>query len=153
MPPPGNRISNWIRNTARSQKTFVKFAIVGASGVVVNEFVYYAMTRFAHLPYIPSQAIGVELAIVNNFIWNDSMTFKNSPVQSISKIHRFGKYNLLSLMTFAVNLVVFAILLSLHVWDIYASILAIVASFGLNYFGSAKWAWRPKKEPQSGSTA
>jgi dolichol-phosphate mannosyltransferase len=143
LPESGLRgFAQSVRNLIRKQKTFIKFALVGASGVLVNEGVYYILTRYAGLPYIPSQAVGIELAIINNFTWNDSFTFKGALPHNKSKRARFIRYNLLSLVTFTLNLVIFAILLSLHVWDIYASLLAIIASFGLNYLGSSKWAWR-----------
>jgi dolichol-phosphate mannosyltransferase len=142
--PSGNRIRNFITR----ERALVRFALVGASGVLVNEGVLYALTRFLKFPDIPAQAIGVELAIISNFLLNDRLTFASAPRHN-SKLSRFAKYNLVSLITFSVNLIVFALLLAAKVFDIYASIIAIVAAFGLNYFGSSRWAWKAHKQSRS----
>jgi dolichol-phosphate mannosyltransferase len=135
-----------INSFLRRERAFIKFALVGASGLLVNEGVLYGLTRFGHLPEVPSQAIGIELSIINNFIWNDALTFKGN-ASGVSRWKRFSKYNLLSLITFAINLLIFTYLVSANVFDIYASIIAIIAAFGLNYFGSSRWAWRKHQKP------
>jgi putative flippase GtrA len=141
-----------VKNLTRKHRTFLKFALVGASGVLVNEIVLFLLTRGKILPDIPAQAIGVELSIINNFIWNDRFTFRHRKNTSASKLHRFAKYNFLSLLTFAVNLTIFSVLIYFNFFDIYSSIIAIIAAFGINYFGSSKWAWRQRYDVSSDST-
>ncbi|MHB1908840.1 MAG: GtrA family protein [Nitrososphaerales archaeon] len=149
----GASISKFIRSpkeTILTEKRLFKFVLVGASGVVVNELVLILLQ--AAIGKIVAQGVGVELSIINNFVWNDTFTFKLETKDQqglINKLRRLGKYNLLSLGTFALNLVVYAILLSFGWWYIAASLFAVAVSFVFNYFGSSRWAWKNKPVAQS----
>ena len=69
------RVLDWARRKIFST-TFLKFGIVGASGVAVNCGIAY-LGYIAGLSDILSLAIGVETAILNNFTWNDLWTFRH----------------------------------------------------------------------------
>ena len=69
------RVLDWARREIFST-TFLKFGIVGASGVVVNYGIAY-LGYIAGLSDILSLSIGVETAILNNFTWNDLWTFRH----------------------------------------------------------------------------
>jgi len=69
------RVLDWARRKILTT-TFLKFAIVGASGVAVNYGIAY-LGYVAGLSDIISLAIGVEAAILNNFTWNDLWTFRH----------------------------------------------------------------------------
>jgi dolichol-phosphate mannosyltransferase len=127
---------------------------VGASGTVINEVLLYSLR--AILGLILAQAVGVELSIINNFIWNDSFTFRqerNEPIglndqQQKGKLFRLSKYNLLSIGTFALNLITYTLVLSElgKAWYIVASLAAILVAFIFNYLGSSRWAWKQRSE-------
>src|SRR5215470_6882596 len=51
-----------------------KFLLVGAIGVLVNSFALLVFFQWAHLPLVAASALATELAIVNNFCWNDRWT-------------------------------------------------------------------------------
>ena len=57
---------------------FVRFAAVGLSGVVVDMGVLYLLSDPSTLGWglTRSKIIAAELAIINNFIWNDAWTFR-----------------------------------------------------------------------------
>lgn len=144
--------------TMREEKTVFKFMIVGASGTGVNVAVLYLLHGIIGL--VLAQAFGIEISIVNNFIWNDSFTFRYTTTESegrkIGRLYRFVKYNVLSLGTAALNLAVFYLLtfpLGLRQGYLYlgSSLLAVLVAFVFNYFGSSRWAWsQPSK--QTGAT-
>jgi len=50
---------------------FLKFLLVGASGVVVNEGLYFLLTRYAGLPDTIALAIAIETSVISNFIFNE----------------------------------------------------------------------------------
>jgi len=56
---------------------FLKFAVVGVIGTIVDFGIYSILTRGFGLYYIYATAISVFLAIVNNFFLNKYWTFKN----------------------------------------------------------------------------
>lgn len=56
---------------------FVKFGIVGGSGVVVNVGLLHAFTAYAKLDYRIASIAAIECAVVNNFLWNYFWTWKD----------------------------------------------------------------------------
>lgn len=149
-------VSRFFRSpvkTIREEKRLVTFLIVGASGAVINELLLFVLRPV--LGPIIAQAIGVEVSIVNNFIWNDTFTFgdmsKGAVGRSANKLYRLLKYNALSLGTFALNLAVYSTLIYFGVWYIAASLIAVIVSFIFNYLGSSRWAWKSKAGSPSGA--
>ena len=69
------KILNWIRRKIFS-KTFLKFGVVGGSGVVVNYLCYWVLLEFAGLNHLVASALATEAAILNNFTFNDLWTFR-----------------------------------------------------------------------------
>lgn len=56
---------------------FVKFGMVGGSGVVVNVGLLHAFTAFAKMDYRIASILAIECAVVNNFLWNYFWTWKD----------------------------------------------------------------------------
>lgn len=56
-------------------RQFVKFAIVGASGMVVNFLVAHALQRTTSLSWFADFAIGFMLGGISNYIFNRLWTF------------------------------------------------------------------------------
>ena len=131
------------KNTVKQYSTIVKFGTVGASGVAVNLIVLTLLKTV--IPILAANAIAQELSIINNFVWNDRFTFRSANASSgsaLPRLFRFVKYNLVSLLSLAVNETVFYF--AYYHWGIYfisSSLLAIAAAFVVNYFGSSRWAW------------
>jgi dolichol-phosphate mannosyltransferase len=63
----------WIR--LHSSKTFIKFAIVGLSGVVVNLCFFTLFLMMGMNKYLASP-LAIELSIVSNFLLNNYWTFR-----------------------------------------------------------------------------
>lgn len=131
------------REAVRQYSTLVSFALVGASGICVNLLV---LTIFkALVGALIANAIAQEVSIASNFAWNDRFTFRNrskaSKFIALPKFYRFIKYNLVSLLSFAVNETVFYLTFSHGIFYIYSSLIAIATAFVVNYVGSSRWAW------------
>ena len=62
---------------ARPVVRFVKFGMVGGSGVVVNVGLLHAFTAFAKMDYRIASILAIECAVVNNFLWNYFWTWKD----------------------------------------------------------------------------
>lgn len=127
----------------RQYSTLASFALVGASGVGVNLLV---LTLFKPIiGALVANALAQEVSIASNFVWNDRFTFRTRAgagrYLTLSRLKRFTKYNLVSLLSFAVNETVFYLVYSHGVFYIYSSLIAIATAFVVNYFGSSRWAW------------
>lgn len=56
--------------------SFVKYALVGVVGLVVDMGLFYVFYEILHINYIVSNLMSSSLAVVNNFILNSIFTFK-----------------------------------------------------------------------------
>jgi dolichol-phosphate mannosyltransferase len=56
---------------------FVKFGIVGASGVVVNMGALFVLKEFAGVPYFVASILAIELSIISNFTINLLWTWRD----------------------------------------------------------------------------
>jgi len=118
---------------------FIKFGIVGAIGVVVNEgLLILFQSEGVYLLY--AGAVAIEISILSNFILNDLWTFRDR--RSGHAAVRLVKFNVLMLAGLVVNLAV------LDVGTVYfgihyaiANLVGIAAAFFLRYALSVKYAW------------
>jgi putative flippase GtrA len=80
------------------QKRFLKFAIVGFSGSVVDFGVFNLLLSFVGLSSTVSQAISFALAVINNFIWNRLWTYPETRKSGALKpFIQFGIVNVIGL--------------------------------------------------------
>jgi dolichol-phosphate mannosyltransferase len=130
---------------------FVRFGMVGLSGVVVDMAVLYLL----HSPASPlglawgltrSKILASEVAILNNFVWNDRWTFSDlaGGQHSIGQwAKRFLKFNLICLLGLTLNVAVLNLLFNLfHVNEYAANLLAIVLVTFWNFWINLKLNWR-----------
>lgn len=123
---------------ADSLSELVRFGVVGTSGVVVNNAVLFLFHGVLMWPLIPASVLAVEVAIVNNFIWNDRWTFSNRTQTSF----RFLRFNLVSLGGLVVNTGVLAALVALAgIHYLAANLVAIGAAMGWNFSVNSRWTW------------
>jgi dolichol-phosphate mannosyltransferase len=125
----------------------LKFMLVGASGIFVNEFFLWFLTEISGLYYLVSSLISIEIAIISNFILNEFWTFRDMSRKSqknkdISK--RFLKYNILNIGGMIINIVGLYFFTSLGIYYLISNVIAIGIGFLWNYFFSLKWAWKSK---------
>jgi dolichol-phosphate mannosyltransferase len=130
----------WIR--LWSARTFIKFCIVGASGVAVNLSAFSALLAWGANPYIASP-VAVELSVLSNFLLNNAWTFRYR-----RKAEHIGirglKFNVVSLLSLAVTFGVFVILskllpqLPLRI----DQLVAIAPATAINYFLNSYWTFQ-----------
>jgi len=81
----------------RDKQRFIKFAVVGFTGYLINATVLEVFYRLGFTPAI-SAAIGAEFAIMSNFTLNNFWTFKEKKITGIKNvILKFGQFNLTSI--------------------------------------------------------
>jgi dolichol-phosphate mannosyltransferase len=118
-----------------------KFALVGLSGLLVNEVLLYLLTEFAGLYFVVSSIAAVEVSIITNFALNERWTFKDSS-KTDKSLKRFAKYNSFSLVGMTINVALLFVFTSvLGVYYLVSNALAVVAVFFWNYFVNRKFTW------------
>ena len=125
---------------------FIKFNVVGISGVVVNEGLLVLVAALG-VYYVYASTVAIEVSIVTNFLLNDFWTFRDRRHGRI--VARFLRFNGLMLIGLAVNLaILYAGTNYLSVHYALSNLFGIGAAFLVRYWLSLRYAW-VKKEEQS----
>ena len=125
---------------------FIRFGLVGASGVFVDLAVFHLLRRFIGLGLTRSTIISAEVAIINNFLWNDAWTFSDMSSQQKGwrkRIKRFLKFNLICLAGVILQTLIVNFLFNvLGVNEYLAKIIAIAIVTFWNFWINLKLSWR-----------
>ena len=151
--------------TKLQQSRYLKFAMVGASGTVVNllvlrlghEYLFHAIEATSGKPYA-SLALAIAVSTLNNFTWNrvwtwadrirahQAQTHQNPSTLSKTThlVSQFGKYALASWFGIAVQ---YGLTLWLSHWLHYmvANLVAIVVASVSNFLANDRWTFHRKR--------
>ena len=137
-----------LRLSALSTTRFLRFALVGASGVVVDMAMLFLLSdpRALGFGLTRSKALAAELAIINNFLWNDAWTFRDLIGDQRGlrhKLRRLLKFNLVCGIGLALNVVLLNIQFNVfHVNRYVANLVAIGVVTAWNYWLNLRLNWR-----------
>lgn len=117
-----------------------RFAVVGASGYVVNLLTFALLLEGAGLHYRAAATGAFLVAVTNNFTWNRRWTFRMGPGDGMGQAARFL---CVSLLAFGLNLAILTVLVDLAgVSEVPSQALAIVAATPLSFLGNKLWTFR-----------
>jgi dolichol-phosphate mannosyltransferase len=127
---------------------FARFAVVGCSGVVVDMGLLFLLSDPSMLGWglTRSKLMASEMAILNNFIWNDSWTFRDISARqtgSKDRLRRFAKFQLICLAGLVLNTVLLNLQFNFLGMNRYvANAVAIIVVTGWNFWLNLKLSWR-----------
>jgi dolichol-phosphate mannosyltransferase len=125
---------------------FVRFGFVGITGLFVDMSVFYLLREVLKLGLTRSNIISVELAIINNFFWNDAWTFSDVSSQqqgSRQRAKRLLKFNVVCLLGLVLNTLILNVLYNVfHVNQYVAKMIAIAVVLFWNFWINLKLSWR-----------
>ncbi|HEY9863846.1 MAG TPA: glycosyltransferase [Candidatus Obscuribacterales bacterium] len=125
---------------------FLRFGVVGFSGVFVDMGVFYLLYTVIGLGLSRSSMLSAEVAIINNFIWNDLWTFRDISSHQKGKSKRFKrflKFNLICLSGLILNVLLVNLLFNVFGMNAYlAKIIAIAIVTFWNFWLNLKLSWR-----------
>jgi dolichol-phosphate mannosyltransferase len=127
---------------------FLRFAAVGLSGVIVDMGLLFLLSDPTMLGWglTRSKLIAAEVAILNNFTWNDVWTFRDLSAQQRGlrqRLRRLGKFQLICLAGVVINTILLNLQFNLLGMNRYvANAVAIAAVTGWNFWLNLKLSWR-----------
>lgn len=128
---------------------FIRFAVVGLSGLVVDLGVFALLHKPLGLALTTSAMLSTEVAIINNFLWNDLWTFSDvsQEQQLISQqLQRFFKFNLICSFGLILNsLIVNWLFYRFGVNEYIAKLVAIACVTLWNFWVNLKLNWQVKQ--------
>ena len=130
----------WIRFQA--SRTFIKFAIVGASGVIINLGLFTILLNIGANKYLASP-IAIEVSIISNFILNNYWTFRRRTTREKIRVKGL-KFNAVSLVALGISygtFVLLSLLLPRTAPQIH-QLIGIVPATLVNYFLNSYWTFR-----------
>lgn len=127
---------------------FVKFGIVGGSGIFVNMGGLWFFTEVVGFYYLISSVLAIALAMISNFIWNDLWTWRDRGEPGVKAyLTRMAKFILVSsIAAYIGNLGILWILTHFfHVYYLISNLIGIAVGTILNYSVNNFWTFRAKK--------
>jgi len=125
-------------------RRFLKFCLVGGSGVFVNMGLLWVLTEIAGLFYLLSAAISIETSIISNFILNNQFTFRDRGSSGVkSFFNRLVKFNLVSLVGLGINMGVLWLLTEVFgLYYLLSNLCGIAVATLWNYLVNTWWTWK-----------
>jgi len=135
----------WIR--FRNSRTFIKFAIVGLTGVVVNLAVFTALLQFGLNKYLASP-IAIEASIISNFLANNYWTFRWRQTDDSLRVKGL-KFNFVSLIALLVSYTTFLAVSAAFpkLAPQVPQLIGIAPAMLLNYMMNSYWTFRHVDPP------
>ncbi|MGK7877577.1 MAG: glycosyltransferase [Xenococcaceae cyanobacterium] len=125
---------------------FFRFGVVGFSGVFVDMGVFYLLRSVLALGLTRSAIFSAEVAIINNFLWNDLWTFGDISRRQKGWRKRFKrllKFNIICLAGLILNVLIVNLLFNVFSVNEYlAKLIAIAAVTLWNFWFNLKLSWR-----------
>ena len=129
----------------RNLEDFIKYSLVGVSGVFVNLGLYLFLTRYYEISEVVAPLIAIESALISNFILNNFWTFGKRITQSRIRV-KFVKFHLVSGFSALINYSAFLTLfLVFGLYDILANLIGIGLAAIVNYLINSNWTWKGNK--------
>ncbi|MBP5973801.1 GtrA family protein [Brasilonema sp. CT11] len=128
---------------------FTRFAVVGLSGVLVDLGTFYFLHSSLCFTLTMSAMLSTEIAIINNFIWNDLWTFNDVSYQlkNNHRLQRLLKFNLICLVGLVLNsLIVSLLFYKFQVNEYIAKLMAIACVTLWNFWLNLKINWQQVRE-------
>jgi dolichol-phosphate mannosyltransferase len=126
---------------------FLRFGIVGGSGVFVDMAVLYLLhdpNRLA-LPLVLSKVLSAQIAILNNFTWNEVWTFSDRSALRATpgaRVVRFLRFEAICLTGLAITVGVLTLCVrrfGLHY--LVANAVAVGVGTAWNFLVNLRWNW------------
>lgn len=110
-------------NNSRERSRFLRFAVVGAIGAVVDFGIANLLTRAFHFPLVLAGTISFIAAILNNFIWNRNWTYPDSRSKPV--MAQLVQFSIISVMGLAIRIPV--------LWYLEPPMERLMANLGLDF--------------------
>jgi putative flippase GtrA len=118
---------------------FIKFGLVGASGLVIDFFITWLLKEKFNFNKYVSNALGFSVAVTNNYFLNSCFTFENNHPIALQFISFIG----IALIGLALNLLILYLFqtytkLNFYLSKMMAIVFVFVWNFTANYFFTFK---------------
>lgn len=94
-------LSIWITNNRKELTRFMKFAVVGTIGAIVDFGILYLLHIGLGLELVLANTISFTCAVISNFTWNRYWTYPDSRSKPITA--QLGQFFVINIIGWAIN--------------------------------------------------
>jgi len=122
-----------------SLSQFVRFALVGAGGYVVNLATFALLVHGARVDYRAAAVLAFLVAVAHNFVWNRRWTFGAA---GPGILRQAGRFLAVSALAAGLGVAILTGLVDgLHREAVVAQAVAVVAVTPLSFLGNRRWTF------------
>ncbi len=92
---------NWVESNRKELTRFLKFAVVGIIGAVVDFGILYVLHRIIGLRIVPANTISFTCAVISNFTWNRYWTYPDSRSKPLKA--QLTQFFIVNILGWAIN--------------------------------------------------
>jgi dolichol-phosphate mannosyltransferase len=133
------RPENWVQ--------LFQFAVVGASGYVINLIVFAFLTEATEIQHTLAAVGAFCVAVTNNFVLNRIWTFRSQGARGDHAGFQAARFFTVSLAGLAVNLVVLNLLVEAGLAELPAQAIAVAVATPVNFIGNKLWTFGRDRSP------
>ncbi|AJY74606.1 glycosyltransferase [Paenibacillus beijingensis] len=147
---------NYLKHIAKliwnsdEDRRFYLFCAIGALGVGVNLISLYILVNFLGLGDLRSSIIASFIAMVNNYLWNDNLTWKKYKKKSLKRrFFQFPKFLIVSVVGIGITALLAQTASWLDLNIFFGQFAGIVAATLWNFKANSLWTWSNKDTNES----
>jgi dolichol-phosphate mannosyltransferase len=134
-------LANVVKLRIRRSEEFIKFILVGLSGVFVNLGFYLLFERKIGLSFALACLLAIELSILSNFLPNNAWTFRSRRT-GFSWRTRLLRFHAVAGLAGVADYCTFLTLVSgFHVSDVLTGLAGLLVGVFINYLINSVWTW------------
>lgn len=125
--------------------TLLKYSMVGLSGTAIDILMLYVLVHFMSINVILAASVSFIFAATNNFIFNNSWTFKKleNEYRYQSNYFKYLKFIFVSVVGLIFTIIfMFIFNKILFVWYIFSKILTSLVVLLWNYYVNKNWTFK-----------
>jgi putative flippase GtrA len=136
----------WAERGRRSARRWIIFNAIGLAGMLVQLAVVAFLARVVGWHYLIATAVGVESAVLHNFVWHQHWTWRDRPAHSSrTTAFRFMNFHLVNgAVSLAGNVGLTAFCTGVAGLDaLVSNVIAIIACSVVNFAASESFVFQP----------
>lgn len=119
---------------------FGKFALVGISGIIVNEGLLFLLTTTAEMKVVFAGLISIECSIITNFLLNNFWTWQDR--RSDPFFIRLFRYHAVTAVSGGTNYIILLLLTHLGMHHLLANLVGIGVGMLINFLFNHYWTFQ-----------
>ncbi len=150
---PAIALGPYAEDTSGRMKTAFGFAVVGATGILVNQAALWMQVRYAGINYAVAAILATQVSTTWNFSLNELLVFRGRGARH-GLATRFAAFWAVNTGTLLLRIPMLALLTSvMHIHYLVSNLITLVMLFVMRFAVSDQLIWRPAAPAQGAGSS